>query len=1030
MSSVTLYDFLHANYIQKGDGKPSTHFRIADRNNNVSGGNYHISDEDYAHFLHLYFNRTYVNGREEYLTEKQLEVGAIVVDLDLRFPASVQTRQLSTSIIKDIISVYLRQLLDMAKFEDKDTFQCLILLKNNVNCLEDGSMTKDGLHLMFTLAAHKHFRILLRERVLDGISEVMQQIPDLTNSIQNIVDQSIADCSSCWPMYMSRKPNHQPYKLQAVVTYMYDANNNNFDAHLMEPANIKEYEVEKFSWLQARYRNHMVLQLKEDITNELQQRFGSNNNNNNNNRNNRRGGVNVGGSSLISGGGLGNFRLPTSYDEIAAIESVEQLDEIIQHFFENLSAEQYKLKEAHDYTMILPESYYGENSHDKWIKVGMALHHTDINMLYTWLRFSAQYDEFDFAIHLPDCIERWRSFDIYSKNADNNNNNGEKGGGTLSERSILYWAKQDASSEKFKAVKDNSIDHYIEMTICTAVTSAATTNSSKVSGCTDYDLANVLWQMHKHEYVCVSPKSNTWYRFHEHKWEECELGTNLRLAISKNMRDLYRHKTNNLLVETQRLITAGNNEQAEKYKLKMGKILEIIDKLGRTNDKEHIMRECRDLFYDSHFIENLDEKPHLLCFTNGVMDLKTGIFRDGLPEDCISKCTKLFYKKYDETRDFEIMTQILEFFQQLFPEESLRQYVWDHLASTLHGVSVNQTINMYLGRGENGKSALVMLMSKILGDYKSEIPMDLITGERTKVGGLAPEIVALKAVRYAVFQEPRKGQRINEGMFKQITSGLDPLTGRAPYVVKPITFFPQFKAAITTNEYLNLRGITDHGTWRRWRVVPFKVLFTDNPDPKDPFQQKKTLNIENKFDSWKGVFMALMIDTAVANQGLVQECDIVLQASEKYRISQDQVAEFVRDKIMIHMGEKLNKVEISGVFREWYMNKYHSLNRIPDIADVYDHIDRYFKNKAQTRQTNIGWPNLRWKTQADYEREDEEAEAAAVAEEAAIAALAAEQHQQRRHNNNEENEEEEEVIEEEEGAAGNGYEEDNYDDCF
>ena len=41
-----------------------------------------------------------------------------------------------------------------------------------------------------------------------------------------------------------------------------------------------------------------------------------------------------------------------------------------------------------------------------------------------------------------------------------------------------------------------------------------------------------------------------------------------------------------------------------------------------------------------------DSNIYLVCFKNGIYDLKTNIFRSGYPEDFISKCIPINYKVY------------------------------------------------------------------------------------------------------------------------------------------------------------------------------------------------------------------------------------------------------------------------------------------------------------------------------------------------------------------------------------------------
>lgn len=77
------------------------------------------------------------------------------------------------------------------------------------------------------------------------------------------------------------------------------------------------------------------------------------------------------------------------------------------------------------------------------------------------------------------------------------------------------------------------------------------------------------------------------------------------------------------------------------------------------------------------------------------------------------------------------MEEIKDFMKKLFPVVELHKYMWDHLASTLLGTCKEQTLNMYVGIGQNGKSVLVNLMEQVLGDYKGDVPLSLLTQQRS-----------------------------------------------------------------------------------------------------------------------------------------------------------------------------------------------------------------------------------------------------------------------------------------------------------
>jgi phage/plasmid-associated DNA primase len=252
---------------------------------------------------------------------------------------------------------------------------------------------------------------------------------------------------------------------------------------------------------------------------------------------------------------------------------------------------------------------------------------------------------------------------------------------------------------------------------------------------------------------------------------------------------------------------------------------------------------------------------------------------------------------------------------------------------------------MYIGIGQNGKSVLINLMEHVLGEYKGNVPLTLITQQRTKIGGVSPEIVQLKGIRYAVMQEPSKGDKINEGIMKQLSAG-DDLSGRAPYMSETISFKPQFKLVVCSNEFLEIKT-QDHGTWRRIRVVDFESLFTENPkqhDPEKPYQFKLDKNITEKFGRWKEVFASMLVNIVFKTSGNVPDCEKVMSSSNSYRQGQDIFSEYLQDKIMKHPNGCITKGQLSSDFNEWYSLNYGSGKR-PNVKDLTSAMDKkYCKN--------------------------------------------------------------------------------------
>jgi len=93
-------------------------------------------------------------------------------------------------------------------------------------------------------------------------------------------------------------------------------------------------------------------------------------------------------------------------------------------------------------------------------------------------------------------------------------------------------------------------------------------------------------------------------------------------------------------------------------------IRNVILKLKNVSSKEHIVKECVYLFYDADFLEKLDRSAQIICFSNGVLDLRTNEFRPGNPDDMVSLHIDMdFVTPKNQKEQIEI-TKIIEMFQK------------------------------------------------------------------------------------------------------------------------------------------------------------------------------------------------------------------------------------------------------------------------------------------------------------------------------------------------------------------------------
>lgn len=946
-SAGTLEAYLKTRNAVKG--VEHTHTRIGDKELRLPGGSFVVSEHDHPEFLRLYYQSVWGSGNQEYLTEKQLvSDGPLLVDVDLRYSPDVRSRQHRKEHVLDALLLYGDKLAEILEFPDEARLHVYVMQKRDVNCLE--VTTKDGVHIIFGVQLHKALQCWVREQVLAHLPEMWDDLP-ITNSWADVLDEGVTKGCVNWQLYGSRKPGNEPYALCNVYTLVRQDGDWAVEELPTESISI-ETELPKLS---ARYRGWPAWNVQEafqDKADELVREFQTSG------RRRR---------PVVKKQSPGRAD-PTQVmaflqaGQAPAING-ERLDEMLEELYADASECDYARKEAHQYAMCLPQSFYGPGSYSNWIRVGWALANTGrvppcrSTMFLTWLKFSSQEPcrntlagadgKFDWA-SVPELYAQWKDFDHDDPSG-------------LTSRSIMYWARQHAPAE-YEQVRMSTVHFFIDQSVNTS---------------TEFDLACVLYHMYKHKFVCASIKNNVWYEYTNHRWHEIDSGNSLRLHVSKEVHAEY------LAVQRSKMRELDHMEQGEaagEVRNTVKRMADIMLQLRRTTWKNNVMREARELFYDSKFIERLDQDPYLLCFNNGVVDFRQKTHRKGQPDDYISKCTNITYRPLDE-RDKAIKDDLHLFMSQLFPNPELRGYMWEHLASALVGTTDNQTFNQYTGSGRNGKSKLVDFMSKCLGDYKATVPITLITQKRNSIGSTSSEVAQLMGVRYAVMQEPSEGDKINEGIMKEITGG-DPLQARALFK-DAVTFVPQFNLVVCTNHPLDVQT-QDDGTWRRMRYVPFDAKFLEAPgeDPQFPieeypYQFQLDKRIEDKFVTWAPVFMAMLVEIAMETKGYVADCEVVTRATEEYRNNQDYIAGFIASMIIVKPpttsdGEPAPPLRgsiLSEKFRAWYVSE--GLGKAAPqgaIGKLKAELNRRFPTRVKgAKKRGEGWIGLAFAEDDDYD---------------------------------------------------------------
>lgn len=161
------------------------------------------------------------------------------------------------------------------------------------------------------------------------------------------------------------------------------------------------------------------------------------------------------------------------------------------------------------------------------------------------------------------------------------------------------------------------------------------------------------------------------------------------------------------------------------------------------------------------------------------------------------------------------------FLAQIQPAAEIRRFLARWFGLSMTGLTGEQKFAFFYGNGANGKSVLVDLISRVMGDYSASAKIETLTGSNRRGGGDAtPDLVPLIGARCVRTSEPDQGVVLQEGLIKELTGG-EPILIRALHS-DFILVYPLFKLTISGNHKPEIRG-GDDGIWRRVMLVDFPV---------------------------------------------------------------------------------------------------------------------------------------------------------------------------------------------------------------
>jgi putative DNA primase/helicase len=298
-------------------------------------------------------------------------------------------------------------------------------------------------------------------------------------------------------------------------------------------------------------------------------------------------------------------------------------------------------------------------------------------------------------------------------------------------------------------------------------------------------------------------------------------------------------------------------------------------------------------------ITEFDTDPMLFAAGNTWIDLKTGQPVTPKANTLVSLQSSV---RYDPEADCPLFKSFLN--EIFLDNDALVKFVQRTVGYSLTGRIEEQCFFPMNGDGANGKSTLLNILSRLLGDYsKAAATATLMANQRQGVGD---DLMYLAGARMITISETDRNQSLAEAKLKQMTGG-DEITARVLWG-SYTTFKIVGKIFVATNNLPKVNG-RDHGIFRRFQIVPFNRTFQSH-------EQDKALPDKLEAELSGILNWALRGCLNWQEQGL-NPPQIVKDQLDHYQQDMDTVAKFVDAQLVLDPASKIQSSELYQEYRSW-----------------------------------------------------------------------------------------------------------------
>lgn len=409
---------------------------------------------------------------------------------------------------------------------------------------------------------------------------------------------------------------------------------------------------------------------------------------------------------------------------------------------------------------------------------------------------------------------------------------------------------------------------------------------------------------------------SAWFVYDKHRWKQVpELDEPFQLIY----KCLYDYIIRLIIVgktAVTRLEECDDSETKKDISRINGLLQKLIDKKRKLSSQRHIeslMKRARSYYRCNQL---MDDSRNLLGFEDGVLDLDTMEFRDGLPQDYLTFSTGW---NYTDPPDDHMLSQLKRFLSSVWENESIESYVVKSLATCLHG-GKNRMFFLASGVGGNGKSKLVEAMVRAMGDYATNMNAVYFTTKDAGPGA-SPHVMDLHGRRLVAFEEPDSSSQLQADKIKLLT-GNNYAKSRGLYQGMQ-TISLQAHLWMSCNHQPSLK--MDGGVERRTVFLDFPMQFK----PPDELDTSKPNHRPADFDLVKDMEGELMGKTLLwyllqqLKEGVPDSLPLppeLKDHSRNQRDLQDPTAVFVAEMLERDVNSSTKSIDMYNAYLSWSRN--------------------------------------------------------------------------------------------------------------